>query len=129
MTPLEKLLRAVANYAEEVGQTPINHIESDSEATEALRNALHEVMSSEGSRPAGFGENTEFAADLVGNVFAHFMGLELYTRNRSGEDTTDLIATKFKEAVVLGIMLGYELGTRQTWDGLDVGECMLELID
>ena len=119
MEKLDNLLRAMVEYSDAVGQTPINHMGNDCEEAEALREELSEV-----SVPA----NAEGIVEVFGSAMAHFMGLELYARNSSGEDTTDLIATKFKEAVIVGMIMGSEMGFQQAWDGLDVGECSLELI-
>lgn len=130
MTTLEDVLRSIDEYLEMVRQTPTSDIEISSEAAQGLRNAIREVRE-DTDRPdypvVLKNEELQDAGKMIGEAFAHLMMLEARSEEEAEEDPVGFIADKFEAAVVVGMLLGYDLGSNEMWDGLDIEG--LQLID
>jgi len=130
MTILEDVLRSIDEYLEMVRQTPTSDIEISSEAAQGLRNAIREVRE-DTDRPdypvVLKNEELQDAGKMIGEAFAHLMMLEARSEEEAEEDPVGFIADKFEAAVVVGMLLGYDLGSNEMWDGLDIEG--LQLID
>jgi len=122
MTTLEDVLRSIDEYLEMVRQTPTSDIEISSEAAQGLRNAIREVRE-DTDRPdypvVLKNEELQDAGKMIGEAFAHLMMLEARSEEGAEEDPVGFIADKFEAAVVVGMLLGYDLGSNEMWDGLD----------
>lgn len=130
MTILEDVLHAIDEYLAMVRQTPTKDISVRSEATQGLRRAIREVRE-DTDRPdypvVLKSEGLQDVGKMMGEALAHLMMLEARAEEGSEDDPIGFIADKFEAAVVVGMLLGYDLGSNDMWDGLDRDG--LQLID